>query len=427
MTATHKILDVLRLAVRSLRAHLVRSILTSLGIIFGVCGVIAMLGITEGASYQSQLYLRELGSDKIIIRSVNPPEEDKASESRRGPNVYGLNADDVARLQSNIPDVVRCVTLHQSKKYLSFGTKRQTVSVFGTGPELGLVARIRMAAGRFLTVSDMVIEPVPKAACVMPASLARRVFGYLDPIGQTVLIGAEPFHLVGILAQVPQAVEAGMGGRDECVFVPDTVRKRRLGKFTLLRAKGGFQFERVDVSQIILQMKDEEAVSVGAGIARSLLSRTHDKADYLVKVPMELLAQKRKQTRLWAIVLLVIAGISLVVGGIGIMNIMLASVTERTREIGVRRALGAKQADIAVQFLVESVALTIVGGLLGIAVGLLGPWAVDRAGVLPFETIITPWAIVVPFLRAVAVGLVSGLYPALRAAKLDPIEALRHE
>ena len=430
MRSLNKSLDIVRLGLHSLAVHAVRSILTSLGIIFGVCGVIAMLGITEGASYQSQIYLRELGSDKIIIRTIKPAEQSKATDSSGGVNEYGLTAADVARL-TNVPGVTRCVMLHQSPKKISHGIQRATVSVVGAGPDLMKISTVHMAAGRFLAAADMTFSPRPRSPCVITEALARKLIHGTDPLGQVITlydnICREPFTVVGVLDRVPQIIDVPGGSREACVIIPDTVRKRRLGEFTIFVEKGNRTFERVEISQIVLEMRDEKAVKVGAKVAESLLKRFHDREDYTVIVPLDLLEQQEKQTRLWAIVLLVIAAISLVVGGIGIMNIMLASVTERTREIGIRRALGAKRGDIAVQFLVESVALTTIGGLVGVGVGLLGHWGVDRAELMPFKTIITPWAVVLPFGMAVAVGLISGLYPAVRAAKLDPIEALRHE
>ena len=430
MKALYKTADIIQLSLHSLAVHAVRSVLTSLGIIFGVCGVIAMLGFTEGASYQSQLYLRELGSDKIIIRTVKPPAEAKASTAGGGANVFGLTRADRDRLTTNVPGVVRSVTLHTSKKHVRYRMKKESVSVIATGPEFLKIARVDLAEGRFLTAADILMSPRPRGPCVMAASLARRLFGHRDPIGQLVLVGSfrsEPFTVVGVLERVPQILASDAGSNESIVIIPEPVRRRRLGQVNLMVDKGQWQIEMVDISQIVLQMKDEDAVVTGAPVVRSLLKRFHDRQDFVVQIPVELLEQKKKQTRLWAIVLLVIAAISLVVGGIGIMNIMLASVTERTREIGIRRALGAKRADIAVQFLVEAVTLTTVGGLIGIGVGLLAQWGVNKMEFLPFRTIITSWALLVPFLMAVSVGLISGLYPALRAAKLDPIVALRHE
>jgi putative ABC transport system permease protein len=172
-------------------------------------------------------------------------------------------------------------------------------------------------------------------------------------------------------------------------------------------------------------MADEQAVIDGATIARGLLERNHEERDYEVTVPLELIKQRQVQGRLWNIMFIGIASVSLLVGGIGIMNIMLASVTERTREIGVRRALGAKKRDVVVQFLVESVTLTTAGGVIGIIVGMLIPVGIELT--LGLKTIVSPLTVVLPFVMAVGVGLASGLYPATRAAKLDPIVALRHE
>ena len=429
MKAIHKAVDIGRLSLYSLRVHAVRSVLTSLGIIFGVCGVIAMLGFTEGASRQSQAYLRELGSDKIIIRTVKPPAESSASGRRRGVRHYGLTQKDLDQLLGNVPDVVDHLTMHQSKQNVWRRINKATVSLVATWPELKRMASIDMAAGRFLHKADTTFGPRPRSPCVLPAALARRLFGPDDPLGKTVQIGMnrEPFTVVGVLDRVPGIISVESGQPEDCIIIPEPVRTRRMGEFSIFIEQGNRQFELVEISQIVLQMADEQAVLAGAKVARSLLARTHDQADYQVHVPVELLEQKEKQNRLWSIVLLVIAGISLVVGGIGIMNIMLASVTERTREIGIRRALGARKADVAVQFLLEAVSLTTMGGLLGIAAGLAAAVGVNQWGALPFDITVTGWALLVPFLMAVAVGLVSGLYPAVRAANLDPIVALRHE
>jgi len=430
MKAANKAVDICRLAISSLGVHAVRSLLTSVGIIFGVFGFVAMLAITEGASYQSQLYLRELGSDKIIIQAIRPPAENKATGSEQGINEYGLTFKDLERL-TNVPGVLRRVTLHQSKKNARHGIVRQTVTVIGAGPDLLKISRVDLVSGRFLAAADMTFAPRPRSACVITQGLARKLIKGRDPIGEVVTIEdqiyREPFTVVGILKYLPQVIKVPLGSRDNCIIIADPVRKRRLGKYNIFSEKGSRTYEKVEISQIVLQMVKEDAVKPGAKVAESILGRFHERPDFSVSVPLAELELKEKESLLWTIVMLVIAGISLVVGGIGIMNIMLASVTERTREIGIRRALGAKRADIAVQFLVESVTLTTIGGLVGIAAGWLGPMALDEMKVLPFETRITSWALIVPFVMAVGVGLVSGLYPAVRAAKLDPIEALRHE
>lgn len=423
MITTHKILDIIRLGLHSLTVHKVRSLLTSLGIVIGVWSVIVMLAINEGFSYEAQRSLRELGSDNIIINSVKPPdEESKASGSGRGVLNYGLKYRDVSALQSNLPGVKSFVSVHRTLKYARVQDKSITVSVIGTEPTYQQVARIDLVSGRFISSADLLQN---KPYCVITHSLARRLFAYREPIGETILISAEPFVVVGIISRLPAALAGGGSDTGSHIIVPLTTERNRFGEYNIMRTQGGRTQERVEVSQVILQMNDEKSVVDGAAVARVLLEKTHDQSDYEVIVPLELLAQIEKQRRLWNFMFVMIASISLLVGGIGIMNIMLASVTERTREIGVRRALGAQRADIITQFLVESVALTSVGGLMGIVLGLPIPYLVS--GLMNMVTIITPMMLFLPFTMAVLVGLASGLYPSMRAAKLDPITALRHE
>ncbi len=423
MKSTHKILDISRLGLHSLTVHKGRSALTALGIIFGVWSVIAMLSINEGASYQAQLYLRELGSDNIIIESQKAAqEESKATEQQWGTLHYGLKYDDVARLRESIPGIVRCAVAHRTLKYATTSGRSLTVTVVGTEPTYAEVARMQMSSGRFITSADVLRG---KPYCVLTEALAKRFYPTQDPLGQTLRLAGEPFTVVGVLTRLPQTLVGQSGNVDNYVIIPITADRRRFGEFTVMSTRGSRTFEKVEVSQIIIQMRDEQAVISAANIARSLLERHHEKADYTVQVPQELIEQQKKQRRLWNIVLFVITSVSLAVGGIGIMNIMLASVTERTREIGVRRALGAKRKDIIIQFLVESVTLTTAGGVIGIVIGMLIPVLIERS--LGIPAIVTLFTLILPFAMAILVGLASGIYPAMRAAGLDPIIALRHE
>ncbi len=422
MKAIYKVADIVRLGLYSLTVHKVRSLLTALGIIFGVWSVIAMLAISQGASYESQLALRRLGSDNIIISSVKPP-DDAAGSRNWGALTYGLTDEDVACLKDNVPGVRRCVTSHTTGKLAyAGGDKDMPVTVIGTEPIFADVARVRMVNGRFLTATDMLRR---SAHCVITESLALTLFGARSPLNQTVRLTGQPFIVVGVLARLPQKLGGGPSDIGNYVIMPFTTERMRYGKLSVTFSQGSRSMESVEISQIIMQMADEQGVIDGATVARSLLQRRHAKVDYQITVPLEEIEQKKRQMEIWSYVLLAIALVSLVVGGIGIMNIMLAGVTERTREIGIRRALGAKRRDIVTQFIVESVALTTVGGLLGIAIGMAVPWVVEAT--LKFKTIVNLETLLVPFVMAVAVGLVSGLYPALRAARLDPIEALRHE
>jgi len=422
MNAIHKVVDIVRLGLYSVAVHKVRSGLTALGILFGVWSVIAMLAISEGAARESQLALRKLGSDNIIIESVKPPQGNaKASSNEYAVMAYGLKHADVARLRDNIPNVVQSVVVHRTLKYAHYAEKNLSVSVIGTEPSYMEIARADVK-GRFIKDSDILRG---KPYCVITTPLARKLYTFENPLGKTLRLSGEPFIIVGVLDRLPLAMAGPAGDVGDYVIIPLTSARRRFGKYTIMWSQGTFMRELVEISQLILKMKDENAVIEGAAIARSLLERFHDEMDYHIVVPLELIEQRKQQMRLWNFMFMTIASVSLLVGGIGIMNIMLASVTERTREIGIRRALGAKRRDIVIQFLVESITLTTVGGLLGIGIGVLVPKVVEK--MLGFTTVVSPLTLMLPFVMAVAVGLVSGLYPALRASRLDPIEALRHE
>ncbi len=424
MRAVHKVKDILLLGLHSLSVHKVRSTLTALGIFIGVCGVIAMLAINEGASAEAQRTLRALGSTNIIIMSRKPPQDDsKATGRTRGALNYGLTKRDETRITGgSVPYVRRHATIHQTKKMAYLAGKNLSVSVIATEPLIAEIVRIDVLAGRFITSVDMLRR---KPHCVIMAPLARSLFGYENPLGKTVRIGGEPLVVVGMLSRLPQALVGEGAEATDSVIIPRTTGMDRFGELIVEARTGSRTFERVEISRIILQMEEEKDVLAAAPIIRSLLERNHDQEDYDVKVPLELIEQKKKQMFLWNVMLVTIASVSLLVGGIGIMNIMLATVVERTREIGVRRAMGAKQWDIIAQFLVESVTLTTVGGVIGIAAGVCLPWMIQRYLQFPTET--SGWTILLPFLMAVTVGLISGIYPAVRAARLDPIAALRHE
>ncbi len=423
MRTFNKAADIVRLGLHSLRTHKVRSVLTSLGIIFGVFSVIAMLAINEGFSYEAQKSLRELGSDNIIIESVKPPQgASSASGQSWGVLHYGLLYSDVEALRGSLGGILRCVTVHRNLKFARANGKNLNVSVIATEPAYADVARVDITRGRFIGSVDMLRH---KPHCVITDALADRLFPCTNPLGKTLRLAGEPFTVIGTLRQLPRSLAGSTGDAGNYVIIPLSTDGSRLGKFTIMGGMGGYTFEKVEVSQIILQMADDQAVIHGAEIARQLLNRTHEKQDFGITVPLELIKQMQKQRWLWNFMFFTIASVSMLVGGIGIMNIMLASVTERTREIGIRRALGAKQRDIIVQFMVESVTLTTAGGLVGIGIGMLIPYAVGK--MLELVTIVTATTLIIPFVMAVGVGLISGLYPALRAAKLDPIVALRHE
>jgi putative ABC transport system permease protein len=422
-------ISTVRLGVKSLLLHKLRSALTMLGIIFGVCSVIAMLAIGEGASYEAQEAIKRLGSLNIILRSLKPPEDTKASGAGRSLLLdYGLTYKDGARLQSTIPGVQRVLPMRIIRENVRFNQNELPAQVIGTLPFYPPVAGAEMVRGRFLSHLD---ELHQNNICVITVGLARRLFPYQDPLDHSVKVDAFYYRVVGLLQEQSTKETRAQAGTaegeplDNNVYIPLSTSKSRFGEILIRRSAGSFEIEKVELHQITVQMQDVGSVETADAQIRTVLNRFHQKNDYEVIVPLQLLRQAEQTKRIFNIVLGSIAAISLLVGGIGIMNIMLATVTERTREIGVRRALGAKKRDIITQFLVETVVLSVGGGLIGVVVGVLTPFIVSQ--LTEMRTIITPWSIILAFGISGAVGVIFGLYPASKAAELDPIEALRHE
>jgi len=423
-------LSTVRLGIKSLMLHKLRSLLTMLGIIFGVCSVIAMLAIGEGASYEAQEAIKKLGSNNILLRSLKPAEESRQADSgaRRMSIKYGLTYEDGARLQSTIPGVQRVLPVRIIRENVRFSRNEVPCQVIGTLPFYPEVVGVDIVRGRFLCQQD---ELHQNNVCVITAGLSRRLFPYQDPLQQSIKVDAFYYQVVGLIREknLPeQRTQAGkMEGEplDNNVYIPLSTSRTRFGEVLIRRSAGSFQAEEVELHQITVQMRDLGAVETADPQIKTVLNRFHNQNDYEIIVPLQLLRQAEQTKRIFNIVLGSIAAISLLVGGIGIMNIMLATVTERTREIGVRRALGAKRRDITTQFLVETVVLSVGGGLVGVVVGVATPIVVSH--LTDMRTIVTIWSVLLAFGISGAVGIIFGLYPATAAAKLDPIDALRHE
>jgi putative ABC transport system permease protein len=424
-----------KIGIKNLLLHKLRSFLTVLGVILGAGSVIAMLAIGEGSKREALEQIRQLGANNIIIRSVKPGQSGGGDESSTTSTQetsmvleYGLQYQDFERLKATIPTLTGAVPISlitQPAYHEQRGIPN--ARILGVTPEYRRIKNVELRHGRFISSPD---DHNTANVAVLGAGAAKRLFQYEDPIGEPVLLGEDVYRVIGVLASqgsgnaTPGAV--GQQDMNDDIYIPLSCARKRFGEVQIISSAGSRNFERTQLNEITLQIADSNQVSQTAGMVRVLLEQSHaNKDDYRLVIPLELLRRAEEEKRIWNLVLGCIAGISLLVGGIGIMNIMLASVTERTREIGVRRALGAKRRDITFQFLVETILLSSAGGIMGVALGILIPAIVSHYA--DIETVVQWWSVVLAFSISVGIGVVFGLYPARRAAMMDPIEALRHQ
>ncbi len=416
-----------RLGLKSLMLHKLRSSLTTAGILFGVASVIAMLAVGEGASKEALDRFRDMGVSNVLLRSKRPEEtQASSSNSRFSINAFGLSYAEADRIQGLLPTTT-VVRVREVVRGVVRGENWSSTITVGTEPDFLPVTNMKIREGRWITPLDLHNQ---ENVCVLGESLAKKLFPLENPMNQTVLVGTEDrFRIVGLLDYQGRAAGAAGTTYDECVFVPLSSSRRRFGD-TVLNPTNN-RFENIELNEIKVQARDGGEVEAVANVLRELLlpkngSSVHkDKGDVEITVPLELLQQAEASKRMFNLVLAVIASISLLVGGIGIMNVMLATVTERTREIGIRRALGAKKKHIIQQFLVEAGVLSALGGLAGVALGMAVPYGIEHF--FEQKTLILPPHVLLAFGISAAVGVVFGIYPAWRAANMDPVEALRHE
>ena len=411
------------LGVENLLLHKLRSFLTMLGVVFGVGSVVAMLAVGEGASAKAMADIRKLGSDNIIISSVKSSEEEQASTTHSHMSIYGLTYEDYRRVSESFANIRQTAPAKLMRKESRLRERAMELRVVGATPAWFRLVPRAVVAGRVIVKAD---QDRKAPVAVLTEFGARKLLATENSVGEILRIGGDEFEVIGIIrSESGQAGNIQVPDQEIDVYIPLEVAQRYFGDIYTKRTAGSEEREKVELHQIIVQVDDpKHAEAVAAGIER-MLERFHRKKDYALSVPLALLKQAEATKRTFNIVLGSIAGISLLVGGIGIMNIMLAAVTERTREIGIRRAIGAKRRQIIMQFLIETVVLSMIGGLIGLGIGVLIPFLITHFSGMP--TVMRGYCVVLPLVISMSIGIVFGLYPALHAAQVDPIVALRHE
>ncbi len=402
----------LRIALRALMVNKMRSILTMLGIIIGVSAVIAMIAVGSGAKARIAEQIASMGSNLLIVLSGSSTSGGMRWGSGTVPT---LTVDDAKAILSEVPAVKYVAPNLQGVAQVVYGNQNWSTNVNGTTPEVLDIREWPVVSGRPFTQQD--VDGATKV-CLLGKTVVDNLFGGIDPIGQIVRIKKVPFTVVGVLGSKGQTTFGQ--DQDDTIFVPLTTAQKRLF---------GMQFPGM-VRVIAVQAKEPELMKEAEDQINALLRQRHriqpnQDNDFTVRNLTEVMASAQQSANVMSLLLGAIASISLIVGGIGIMNIMLVSVTERTREIGIRIAVGAKSKDILLQFLIESLVLSLIGGILGITIGIGGTYILSSFTQWP--TLLSIQAIFLAFFFAGSVGVFFGFYPARKASLLDPIEALRYE
>ena len=434
-----KLEESIRIGVRGLLAHRIRSVLTALGIIFGVAAVIAMLSIGEGARLEALEQIRLMGVNNILIRvktpTVNSFEKAKANFSP------GLGTGDAEAIKEICPDVDYVVPQWEKSAPAQYNSERKEVKLIGTTPQFMHAFGYRLADGRFLERRHLEDQA---NVCVIGSDVKEQLFRFENPTGKSMKIDEQWFSVIGVMAAqlgASKNVEnLEIRNLNMDVYIPLTTAQFKMDRYqgnsgsNVRFFGGGMRFSsgsrtavpRMLLDQLTVKLASEDQIGEASAIIRRILTRRHyGVADYEVIVPEALLQQSQKTQQIFNVVMGAIASISLLVGGIGIMNIMLASVLERTKEIGIRRAVGATRVDVLSQFLFEATFLSVIGGIIGIGLGFsLTGLITLYAG---WRTVVSIPAIFLAFTVSAAVGISFGYYPAQKAAYQNPIESLHYE
>lgn len=402
-------------SLRTLMMHRLRTLLSTLGVLFGVVAVVAMLSIGEGAKQETLEQIEQLGMNSIIIRQIDLTEEQQ--QVAREKRSQGLNFKDGEAILRAYSGISKIAPVKNVEGMVTGTTAEVVPELLAVTGEYGEIKGVNMQEGRNLCTLDVDRK---QHVCVLGSAVAHSL-GQHGHVGQTIRIENTQFKVVGVMA--PKRWTAGKSNAlssrnlNKCIFIPlgceSSLPVRTLGR-------------KENLSELIVQLDHSDSITKGTQATRRVMEQQHHGVeDYQIIVPLELLQQANRTQQTFNLVLGSIAAISLLVGGIGIMNIMLATVSERTREIGIRRAVGASKKHILVQFLFETLLLTLSGAILGVLIGILFSWGISA--VAGWQTIVRPWSVLLALTMASGVGVFSGLYPAIKAAAMNPITALRHD
>jgi putative ABC transport system permease protein len=419
------ILEVILTVYASLARHLVRALLAMLGVVLGIAAVVAMLAISEGGRRGVIDQIKAQGIDNIIIKSVRPAAgAENTAAPAAGNEKYGLTRADFDHIQNTFHNVAKLVPLREITAAIYAGQSATDITPVATTAELFDLIGCDSSDSRakpFRDANDGLLAP----SCHAGVDAATKLFGHLDPLGKTILVGGFTFTVTGLVGGNNQARIGGKHDVNNTLFIPLSMAETLWGT-SVRRGETGPEYH-----MFYLKVADLDELPGTVDRLKSWFATTHAQADYEFQVPYDLMRAAEKTQRIFTLVMTSIAAISLLVGGIGIMNIMLANIFERTREIGIRRALGATRLDILIQFLAESMVLTFVGGALGAGLGVAtataAEWVSRAGGDAPLQAVVTPGAVIVSLVVAIATGITFGTYPAWKAAHLDPLLALRHE
>ncbi|MFC2075594.1 ABC transporter permease [candidate division KSB1 bacterium] len=408
--------EYLRMGLEGLTDHKLRSLLTMLGIILGVASVIAMLSIGEGAKREALEKFKVLGVDNIIVREKGL--SDQELEEVRAKFSQGLSLKDAAAIETIVPTVLKAAPQAELEMSASYQDRIVKATLVGVSPTLFEILNYELEAGGYINDDHYRKE---MRVCLVGADITRTLFPTEHPIGLKVKLDDQWFEVVGTMGSrslyTETVGELAARNLNQDIYIPLSSFLRRFNKENVLDSQ---------IDQLTVKVRDSDFLVETAAIIRRILHRRHyGNDDFDIVIPYELLKQEEKERRIYNLVLGSIAAISLLVGGIGIMNIMLATVLERTREIGIRRAMGARRRDVLIQFLIEAVGLSLIGGIIGVLTGIGMSRLVGNIG--EFSAVLSPFHVLLAFGVSGIVGVVSGTFPARRAANVDPIDALRYE